>query len=100
MKENDVLVCQWGATMVLYDFYKVLGFSSSGKSVFLKQISVEHLPGGELWKDPVLPQPDIEIGPVLTRKIKDDAIKISPNKIILIKDIWDGQQVFYENHLD
>jgi hypothetical protein len=100
MKVNDVLVCKWGYNMVLYDFYKVIGFSPSGKSVLFQQLAAEHLPDGKLWSDPVIPDINKPVGPIKTRRIKDNFIKISPSKFIFIKDIWDNQEIFYENHCD
>jgi hypothetical protein len=99
MKIDDILVCRWGTTMVLYDFYKVKGFSESGKTAFLKELSSIHLDGGTLWKDPVIPG-DEEVGPVLLKRIKNDYIKISPVKFVKTDSIWDGQKIYYENHCD
>jgi hypothetical protein len=98
MKVNDILVCEWGATMTLYDFYKVKKVLP--KSVVIVEVGSEKL-GGQMWELEVRPQPSNEIGPLLTRRLLDGYVKgRHACQYVKTTDIWDGSETYLENHMD
>jgi hypothetical protein len=99
MKVGDILPCCWGATMTLYDFYEVVGWTESKKSVYLRELQKQTL-GGQQWNMEVQPIKGAYTGETKLCRIKDNYVKISSFQLVNLTKVWDGKEVYYENHMD
>jgi hypothetical protein len=101
MKKGDILVSGWGYSMRLYDFYEVVDFTVSGKSVRLRKMGGKLLTGGTPWQEPIIPDLKAERGPVFTKKIINNKyVKITSCQFAYIDSVWDGKKIFYQNTMD
>lgn len=72
---GSILVSSWGYDQTNVNAYQVVGFTKSGKSARLREISTQTVPGSEGFMScTVVPVADSFIGEVFTKRIKGDAV--------------------------
>lgn len=95
---GDVLVCQWGYSMILYDFYRVMGKTA-------KSIKIQKMQKIYCSHDPahmgVVPNMAESNCPVLTRRVSDSGYVKGDNSssYMSLGSKYNGQ-VLYEDHMD
>jgi DNA-binding transcriptional ArsR family regulator len=99
VKQGDILVSQWGATMTLYDFYEVLGLTPSGKSLHLRRLEKESF-NSDPGSLEVAPKKGCYEAGIITKKIKDGWVAITNYQFVNLKKTWDGREHYFENHMD
>jgi hypothetical protein len=105
VKSPDVIVCGWGYSMRLYDFYEVVDVTE--KSVKLALLKKQTVGTGRVGGFTPQVQPIFERDhsqKLFIRRIKksqngSDYVAITPYKIAFLKP-YDPNAVYEENHLD
>jgi hypothetical protein len=69
---GSILVSSWGYDQTNIDFYQVVGFTASGKSVRLRPIASEHVESCGFMSEKVRPVPHAYTGPAFTKRINRD----------------------------
>ncbi len=92
LKIGDILVCSWGYSMTIVDFFSVVGFK--GKTmVQLRAIAKESTGGMTGHSTPI---PGQYIGEAFARFVKGDSVKIDDRQYA---SKWNGKPAYY-NSLD
>jgi hypothetical protein len=105
VKSPDVIVCGWGYSMRLYDFYEVVDVTD--KMVKLALLKKRTVGNGRMggFTPQVMPVLERDHSrPMFNRKIRrsprgGDYVSITPYQIAYLKP-YDPNAVYEENHLD
>lgn len=94
-KVNDILVCSWGFDQTNVDFYKVIGISSSGKSITIQRINSEVKENGFMCGSSVPSVPHTvsnHRGEPLTKRVKiiDNSYCVNISSYSTAY-LWDGK---------
>lgn len=93
---GDILVCQWGYSMVIVDFYKII--KTTGKSFVLRKLKDKKI-SGDGWRGECVP-----IENEFEKNEQDINVRINKYNYVKIKDkghcsLWTGNPVHYD-HMD
>lgn len=99
LKQGDIIVCEWGVTMSLVDFYKVV--SVSGDWVNLVKLGSQSVSGD--WAAGKMAPTSQVVGGNIRRKMKREKDYRGNERIIVTINpsakqygqVWDGRPVFY-----
>ena len=95
LKPGTILVCEWGYSMNIVDFYKVIG--TRGKATVILQKLYNKTTEGDGWSGKCIPSNGPKGDPIIARlSSKSNCIKLSSCRYL---QIWDGESAYY-NHLD
>ena len=95
---GDILVCTWGATMSLVEFYRITKFS--GKTFELKELKKKFVSGSAMQgKCIAIDEIDPRGETVKARIGKNNSVKKSNTTSAQFLRLWDGEPE-WEDHMD
>lgn len=96
IKVGDVFVDSWGYSMVLYDFYKVIGKTTA--SLKLQKLQKNRI-GGDGWNPRVVPS-DVPDGKPITKRFNNGSVKIDDYNYMFFYNPVTGNENFTEDYND
>lgn len=97
---GDILVCSWGYSMFLYDFFQVVG--KTEKSIKIQELKKDSKPADGWLRCQVWPIKDCFVGAPVTRRIDKDGYfhgKLSSQNMH-VSHIYDPEIPCIEDHAD
>lgn len=100
LKVGDILVSCWGATMLLYDFFQVVGKTTA--TVKIRELAKNNTPTDRFLQYDVTPIPNRFTSDVLTRRPnKHGYFKGAyQSQLMRASDKYDASKVYTEDHAD
>lgn len=100
LKIGDILVCSWGYSMILYDFYQVVG--KTAKSVQIRALKKTEKAGKGFLRVIVKPIKNTFASDVLSRRVSSNNYirgELS-TQFMRIDNLYDPNICYEEDHAD
>lgn len=100
LKVGDILVCCWGCTMMLFDFFQVVGKTTS--CVKIRELAKNNTPSNGFLRYDVTPIKDRFTSDVLLRRpSKNGYIKGAyESQLMRLTDFYNENETYTEDHAD